>query len=196
MANNTMNYWELLDDIYSFPERWQLGDIEGLSNWVFTYPKRDDAEPRICKGILSVKIAKNGEPLDYTMAGYAFVPIVSNMAAAILEKVGGVEFYDIDFASPVDTTGFKIMRVLNAVDCLDERESDFKIRQSDDPVRPDLAGDYYGITHLVLNAARIGDAGIFRLSRALHYLIVSDRVKELLEKGGVKGAYFLPIDLS
>jgi hypothetical protein len=195
MANDTLNYWRLLDDIHNFPARWQLGDIHGLNNWSFVYPKNESQESRISDTRLSVEIAKDGDPLDYTMAGYAFVPVVSGKAADILEKVGGVEFYEIDLPSSVELSGYKIMRVLNSVDCLDENESTFRVRQKDDPVRPDLAGNYYGITHLVLNRARIRGADIFRLNRSVTLLIVSDKVKRLLEDGGVKGASFLPIDI-
>lgn len=62
----------------------------------------------------------------------------------------------------------------------------------DDPVRPDLAGEYSGFFKLVIDNAKANASGhgIFRLARFNVAIIVSAQIKSTLETAECTGTEF------
>ena len=61
-----------------------------------------------------------------------------------------------------------LMIIETQIDCVDEERSDFDKYDFDDPVRPDLAGNYRSFFNLVVDPARIGPHHVFRLKKYLN----------------------------
>ena len=87
-------------------------------------------------------------------------------------------------------TPYYILHVWDVVDCVDEELSKFERYQVDDPVRPDLAGNYSAFFKLVVSPSRAQGKHIFRLARSGPEVIVSEEVKRRFEAAGVTGAVF------
>jgi hypothetical protein len=100
---------------------------------------------------------------------------------------------------PVEIGGQSEMMVLNAtrvVRCLDESRSEY-IKWTKEDHRADLAGQYRQVSRLVLDPLAIPeDAKFFRIEGWLVALVVSEAVKEAMERAGCRGATFTEVSPS
>lgn len=86
-----------------------------------------------------------------------------------------------------------VLIVETCVDCVGESRSEFERFERferDDPVRPDLAGQYRAFAKLALYGGKVGSWHIFRLGGFGAALIVSEEVKSRLERAGVTDVIF------
>ena len=108
--------------------------------------------------------------LDFSLAGYASAPILSNRAK---QSLVGISDFDEPFQhvvlEPAKITGhqdnFYVMIVETQLDCVDETRSIFKKYESDDPVRPDRAGEYRVFLNLVIDPTKVNGENIFRIKK-------------------------------
>jgi hypothetical protein len=86
-----------------------------------------------------------------------------------------------------------VLNSLRVVRCLDEGRSEF-IKWTEDDHRADLAGQYRQVTKLVLERSAIPvDAHFFRIDGWLVALVVSEVVKDAMERVGCFGAKFIEV---
>nr|WP_312971379.1 DUF1629 domain-containing protein [Pseudomonas sp.] len=187
-----MKYYLLRQDV-AVPGKWVLGDVRHVDNWHFTNPPVSFMEP----GRYALDIRLDGEEVDYSLAGYASAPVLSAKACGALAGLPEIdELYRNVVFEPVQIEGkqvfqdYFLMIVETQIDCVDEERSDFNKYDFDDPVRPDLAGNYRSFFNLVVDPAKIGSHHVFRLKKYLSALIVSDEIKLRFERAGVVGAVF------
>jgi hypothetical protein len=121
--------------------------------------------------------------------------VVNNRIADTANAVVGA---DVQFV-PVGIAGQDGMLVLNALRvlcCLDEEHSEF-VKWTKQDHRAELAGQYRQITKLVLNNAAIPhDVHVFRIEGSLVELVVSEAVKDAMERVGCLGANFIELQIS
>ncbi|KRG74225.1 hypothetical protein ABB30_14520 [Stenotrophomonas ginsengisoli] len=187
-----MNYYLLRQDM-DIPDRWVLGAVRHVDNWLFRDPPVEFMEP----GSYSVDVHFPGRQVDFSLAGYADVPVLSEKAcdalcglAEVDEPYRNVVFQRVEVVGAVSENNYFVMTIETQVDCIDQVQSSFERFASNDPVRPDLDGRYRVFTNLIIDSQRIGGHHIFRLSDYLRAIIVSEVVKERLEMAGVIGAKF------
>lgn len=187
-----MQYYLLRDDI-DFPRRWYLGDVPDFDNWRFRDPNVEDMEPCTYR----IEVYQDGKSLDFTLSEAYGVPVLSSRARDSLVGLPEVdEPYKHVVLEPVLVEGksveqeFYIMIIETQLDCVDEEKSEFQKFEADDPVRPDLAGNYRAFFNLVVDPSKIGNHHIFRLKRHLGSIVVSEDVKHRFEEAGVTGAVF------
>lgn len=82
------------------------------------------------------------------------------------------------------------MIIETQIDCVDEKRSRYKKFEVDDPVRPDMAGNYRAFYNLVVDPGRVGSSHIFKLKKYLGAVIVSEEVKRRFMAAGVVGVLF------
>ncbi|PSH60005.1 hypothetical protein CU100_04580 [Phyllobacterium endophyticum] len=132
----------------------------------------------------------DGSAMDFTIAAHD-VPIVSATLKDALFFVDGLYYYAVAIPEkPSASPHYYAMATDNFIDCFDERKSVFSIFTPDDPVRPDRAGDYHSVIKLIIDPAKAVGHDIFRIKRYPTALIVSERVKITLERGGFTGLDF------
>ncbi|WP_236215190.1 imm11 family protein [Metapseudomonas otitidis] len=173
--------------------KWVLGDVRYVNNWHFSNPPVNFMEP----GRYTLDVRFDGDEVDYSLAGYASVPVLSAKACGALSGLPEIDepYRNVVF-EPVEIEGkhviqdYFLMIVETQIDCVDEERSDFSKYDFSDPVRPDMAGDYRSFFNLVVDPARIGSHHIFRLKKYLGALIVSEEIKLRFESAGVTGAAF------
>lgn len=187
-----MKYYLLREDV-QFSERWYLGDIKHCNNWLFINPPAEYMEP--CT--YTLEVLDEGVNLDFSLAGYASVPILSEKAKDALIGIPDVdEPYMNVVLEPVTVAGeqprshYYVMIVETQLDCVDDARSDFEEYESNDPVRPDRAGEYRVFLNLVIDPAKVQGKHIFRVKKHLGALIVSEDVKLRLERAGLTGMLF------
>jgi len=183
-----MRYFELRDDML-IAKRWHLGEVVASSG----------DEPRLRVGIsfdageqpLKVEVGQVGKALEYSSTSFA-VPIARLSLGEAIEQVAAGDVQRI----PVNMPGYHDFEVLNSVRvvrCLDENRSEFTKWTKNDH-RAHLAGQYRMVTRLKIMSEHVpADAHFFRVEGWLVALIVSEKVKEAMERVGCLGAKFVAV---
>jgi len=148
-----MRYYRLLDDI-NFPKRWHLSTIRGIDNWLLTRPPMLNMDDPLRDKVLDVEVRKVGAALDFTLAGYAGVPIVSFEAIQAIVGIDGFTAITAKIEAFRQKTSYYALHLWDTADCVDEERSELEIIPENDPVRPDLAGNYRSVTKLVIDPNR------------------------------------------
>lgn len=187
-----MKYYRLRDDI-NFSSRWYLGDVQHVDNWLYRNPPVDFMEP----GRGSLEIYQDGKEMDFTLTERYAVPIISGDFVEALSGLDEVDkpyhyvvFNEVEILDKPVSKSYFAMIIETQLDCVDESKSDFKKYAINDPVRPDRAGEYSAFFNLVIDPSKTEGKHIFRVKKHLGAIIVSEEVKNRLEKAGVTGAVF------
>ncbi|MGY2375552.1 imm11 family protein [Pseudomonas sp. SDO524_S393] len=187
-----MKYYWLRQQI-GIPGKWVLGNVRHVDNWHFRNPPVNFMEP----GRYTLDVLSDGLEMDYSLAGYASVPVLSAKAVAALAGLPEVDepYYHV-VLEPVTIEGkavgqdYCVMVIETQLDCVHESRSACEKFIENDPVRPDLAGEYRGFFKMVVDPTRIQGQHIFRVKKFLGAIIVSEEVKRRFERAGVTGALF------
>lgn len=182
-----MRYFELLDDV-TVPNRWHLGEVTLV----------DGTEPRLRAGIrfeqadsLTVPVTQPGRVLEFSLTSFA-VPVATRQLAEVVAAIAGPDLQCV----PVAVAGQQGIVVLNSVrviGCLDQTRSEY-IKWTKQDHRADLAGQFRQVTRLVIDPSGVpSDAHFFRVKGWLVALIVSQAVKDAMERTGCLGAKFLDV---
>ncbi len=153
-----MKYYLLRQDL-SVSEKWVLGDVRHVDNWNFSDPPVNFMEP----GRYTLDVRFDGVEIDYSLAGYASVPVLSERARNSLIGLSEVDqpYQNVVF-EPVDIEGkqvsqnYFLMIIETQIDCVDEESSSFTKFSVDDPVRPDMAGQYRAFYNLAIDESKVG----------------------------------------
>jgi hypothetical protein len=195
VIGNKMKYYRLIDNLHEPDDRWFLKslnvvDENKISVWKFLSPAKLNF---LHAEALKITVREKGKAIDFTFADFE-VLIVNEEVAFFLND-------DECQLLPVEVEGVKnghlyfVAVLLNSVDCLDEARSLFQKWQSDDAIRPDLAGDYKSISKLVVDPANIDPDNntIFRLKKSDNIIIVNEMLKKQLEENYISGIRFLDV---
>lgn len=178
-----MKYFELNDDIY-FPSRWYLGEVSGINNWGFLSGNVECSSSDVV-----LNLVESGEALDFTFTETYRVPIVSQKLKGILQEVNGVEFMELNrFVGSHEI--FYALIITNFKDCVDESRSQYEKYEDGNLIRPDKVGEYRSFFEMRLDATKIGNVQIFRLENYKTSIIVSEDLKEIIEKNNLCGVSF------
>lgn len=183
-------YFRIVDE-YESADRWFLGaprDLDGKPVDPECFG-RSQSVP-ICGG-LNLAIRRDGEPLDFSFADFD-MPVASLWAARILTQIASSDIELCPARVDNHSGDFAVINALTCLPCLDEERSRF-IKWTEADERPDKVGQYRQVTRLVINTRSVSNSEIFRVEGWLIALIVSERIKEALEKEGVRGPVFLPV---
>jgi hypothetical protein len=181
-------YFDLSDDVY-VAERWQLGspvDEHGqeVDPWQFT-----KGHPVQVQGRLRVPLEAKGIPLDFTLAGLD-TPVVHVKVASIFAELAP---NDVQLL-PVDVEGqpeqLSILVATRLIQCIDEKASEEVRHWKPEDGRPDKVGKYRVVAGMRIDPSKVGDAKVFRTWGWSIALIVSEEIKEALERLGATGTRF------
>ena len=184
-----MDYFELSDYV-NFPHRWHLRGLIGFDGITFVRPPMVPVNDPLRDRGFDVKLQVNGTAMDYTTTSFRSVPITSFEVVRALSGLDGFSAFPASIRGFQQKTSYHILHFWDVVDCFDEAGSSFEVIPKDDPIRPDLAGNYRSVTRLRINPFRAGGKHIFRIARLEGRVIVSEEVKRRFEAAGVSGAVF------
>lgn len=177
-----MKYYRLQDDT-EYPERWYLGDVKSVDNWLLASEKPEAGSNR-----LDIEVFQPGVSLDFTLSEVYGVPIVSKKIKEALQSIIGVDFQPVSILSDNHNEEYFVMIIREIIDCVDERRSEFQKFELNDPVRPDKAGDYRGFMSLFIKPDLVRGKDIFRIAKFETAIVVSEAVKVRLENIQASGA--------
>jgi hypothetical protein len=182
-----MRFFRLLDDVH-VPGRWHIGDVSASSGPV---PDLLSTQRLAADIVLSAPVDHRGRALDFCFTSFA-VPVAKRALADVIKDTAGTADLQvvpiIIVGQPVD--GFAIPHCLRTIECLDETRTDFMKWTSKDD-RPDLVGEYRSVVNLTIDPKKVPpDVHFFRVWGWPVALIVSQAVKEVMERTGCLGAKF------
>ncbi len=183
-------YFELFDDIYT-PGCWELDDPTDQSGqemanpWMFR-----KGEPVQMEESLRVPISRPGRPLDFSMAGVGVTPVVHAKVASILNRLApdDVQLFPVNVASQSEP--YFLVNVTRVVKCIDDEASEEVQYWKPEDGRPEKVGKYRAVSGMRIDPSKVGDARVFRTWGWTIALIVSEEIKEALERAGVTGVKF------
>ncbi len=180
-------FFKLVDDV-NFPHRWHLAmprDSQGLK--VYDGQFRIGAPVHIQER-LRVPVENAGTPLDFTEAGIR-IPVVHVRVASMFAELAPDDVQLI----PVDVEGqpdqYLILVATRLIRCIDEKASRIELWTHEDGV-PHKVGQYFSVRDLRIDKAKVGEARVLRPEGWAGTLIVSEELKDALERMGATGAKF------
>lgn len=185
-------YFRLTDDV-EVPGRWHLDDLVGppgqeVDRWQF-----EAGVPVQFEGRLKLPIDHPGRPLDFTLTPVGGAPVLhSRVARSFLELAPE----DVQLV-PVDVEGqhdpYFILNVTRVVRCIDDAAcAEVQYWRPEDG-RPEKTGNYRAVHGLRIDPTQVGHAQVFRPWGWLVVLIVSEDIKQALERLGATGTRFVDV---
>jgi hypothetical protein len=182
-------YFDLSDDVY-VPGRWDLGpptDAQGreVDDYVFTKGERATLEGRL--GIPFR--GGDGKALDFSEVGIG-VPLVSARVAAVFAELAPKDVQLIPVDVEAHSEPFFILVCTRLVKCIDDEASDEVRYWKPEDGRPEKTGRYRAVHGMRIDPVKVDDAKVFRPWGWDVVLIISEDIKQVLERMGATGAKF------
>jgi Immunity protein family (Imm11) len=180
-------YFRLFDDM-SMPERWLPGPIldprgSELDVWLFTL-----GEPVSVEGPLSMLLVVAGKPLAFSEDSFGTPVVRADIATAIAKSApDDVQLFPVHVDSQPDH--YIILNATRTIRCIDDALCEEVEYWTEDDGLPDKVGQYKSIFGLRVDPSKIGDAKVFR-TWGWPVLIVSEEIKDIMERLGATGAKF------
>jgi hypothetical protein len=184
-------YFRLSEDVYA-PGRWHLGEpvdengVEVEDPWMF-----EAGQPVQLTTRLTIPFEEHGRPLGFSFAGIGQAPIIHVKLATVFAELAprDVQLFPVDI--PGRPEQFNLMVATRLIRCIDDERSDSV--EYWDPVKhhqPEKAGLYHSVAGMRIDSTQVGDAKVFRPWGWSIVLVVSEDLKDALERTGATGMYF------
>jgi hypothetical protein len=180
-------FFELHDDVY-VPRRWHLDTpIDGQGRKVFDWDFKRGTPVHVA-GRLKIPIEIPGRPLDFSEAGIRIPVVHVKVASMLAERAPG----DVQLI-PADIEGqpeqYLVLVATRLIRCIDEEASEVSFWTPEHGV-PEKVGQYMGVDRLRIDKQKVGNAKVFRPEGWEVALVVSEEIKDALERLGATGTRF------
>jgi hypothetical protein len=183
----SQRFFKLADDVY-VPHRWHLDTpIDRQGRKVFDWDFKRGAPVHV-EGRLKIPIEIAGRSLDFSEAGIR-IPVVHVKVASMLAEraTGDVQLIPADIEGQPDQ--YLVLVATRLIRCIDEEASEVSFWTPEHGV-PDKVGQYMGVDRLRIDKVKVGGAKVFRPEGWEVALIVSEEIKDALERMGATGTRF------
>ncbi|MFP2910396.1 imm11 family protein [Pyxidicoccus sp. 3LFB2] len=172
---------------------WYLGDPEDPRGqevedpWMFRAGRTVQVE-----GPLKVPIDEPGRALDFSTAGVGVTPVVHIKVAEIFKELApnDVQFIPVHIKRHPDQ--YVILVATKLIRCIDDTASKVQRWKPEDGL-PEKVGQYYAVDDMRIDPTKVGDAKVFRTEGWDIALIVSEGIKQALERMKATGVKFTQV---
>ncbi|WP_404366642.1 imm11 family protein [Corallococcus coralloides] len=185
-----MRYFKLLDDM-DLNDRWLPGEATNAQGqeiddiWQFA-----DGVPVQIDERLRIPISHPGRIVDYSVTSVGGAPVVHRRVASVFKELAPDEVQLI----PVDVEGqsepYFILVATRTIRCIDDQESAEVLYWKPEDGRPEKTGQYRSVMGMRIDTMKVGDAKVFRPWGWTVALLVSEDIKDALERSGATGMAF------
>lgn len=140
---------------------------------------------------ISLHYSEGDVLLDYVPNNLSWLIFSDKAIDTIQPFLVGAEIFPVSISSESseDAVGANVVNLLTSVSAMNWEKSDY-ISWDDDPK------DIKVIRNLVMNrSAIVNNADVFRLEESKNYILVSEKFKQVVERGGLQGFGFWEIDI-
>ena len=191
MAAMAQRFFELNDDV-NVPGRWHLTNpVDGEGREVEDPWRFRRGVPVEAPEGLRVPIQHAGRALDFTLAGLS-IPVIHSTVATVFAELAprDVQLIPVQLEGVADA--YFILVATRLIRCIDEKASRVQYWTPEDGL-PHKVGQYYAVDDLHIDKARAGDAKLFRLEGWAGTLIISEDLKDALERIRATGTRFTEV---
>jgi hypothetical protein len=182
-------YFDLFEDLY-VPGRWYLDDPVDPQGREVDLWQFERGEPVDLEGRLRIPMDRPGKSLDFSMTPVGGAPVVHSRVATLFTQLVPKDVQLV----PVDVEGqpeeFFILNVTRVVKCIDDKASKEIQHWKPEDGRPEKTGKYRAVHGMRIDPGAVGDAKVFRPWGWMVVLVVSEELKQALERIGVTGMKF------
>jgi len=181
-------FFDLSDDVY-VPHRWHLATpIDSQGHRVHDWDFKRGTPVHVPGGRLKIPIQVPGRPLAFSEAGLS-IPVVHVKIASMLSELApnDVQLIPADIEGQPDQ--YLVLVATRLIRCIDEKASRILLWTVEDGV-PKKVGKYRDVRDLRIDKAKVADAQVFRPEGWQVVLIVSEEIKDALERMGATGTRF------
>jgi hypothetical protein len=184
-----MRYFKLCEDVH-VPGRWELDtpvDSTGreLGSWLFLR-----GEPVHVEGPLHLRSFQPGKPIDFSLADAGSIPIVHSKVADTLARMAPLDVQLFPVKVDSQPEPYLLVNATRIVKCIDDEASEEVVYWKPEDGVPEKVGTYFSVSGMRIDPTRVGDAKVFRTWGWHIALIVSEDIKEALERTGATGMRF------
>ncbi|MFL5350370.1 MAG: imm11 family protein [Hyalangium sp.] len=183
----SQRYFELADDV-NVPNRWHLDTPKDRHGQEVDWGQFALGIPVHVPERLRIPVEIAGKPLDFTEANVN-IPVVHVRVASLFAELAPTDVQLL----PVDVEGhpdqYLILVATRLIRCIDEQASRIRLWTHENGV-PDMVGQYMSVRDMRINKSAVGSAQVFRCEGWEGPLIVSEVIKDGLEKIGATGTRF------
>jgi hypothetical protein len=184
-------YYELEDDLHH-PGRWHLrspmGDqVQRINPWQFFKGTRLKPQER-----LRFPVRPDGVELDFSLAGVS-IPVVSSRFLQVVEHLGPREVQFLPVQVENHPEPYFILNALRILRCIDDARCEEVEYWRPEDGQPEKVGQYQFVAGLRIDPTKVEGARIFRPWGWRVALLVSEDVKEALEREGLTGMRFTEV---
>ena len=143
-------------------------------------------------GFLKIPIGRPGRTLDFTLAGFS-IPVVHTRVASLFMELAprDVQLLPVDISGRPDM--FRILVALRLIRCIDDQASEEVEYWTPEDGRPEKVGQYRDVYGMRIDPTKVGEAQVFRTWGWSVALIVSEEIKDTLERLGATGTKFTQV---
>jgi hypothetical protein len=183
----SQRFFKLADDVY-VPHRWHLATpIDGQGRKVFDWDFTRGT-PVHLEGRLKIPIKIAGRPLDFSEAGLGIPVVHVKVASMLAERApGDVQLIPAGIEGQPDQ--YLVLVATRLIRCIDDEASEVSFWTPEHGV-PDKVGQYMGVDRMRIDKVKVGNAKVFRPEGWEVVLIVSEEIKDALERMGATGTRF------
>ncbi|RKG89366.1 hypothetical protein D7W82_07455 [Corallococcus sp. CA049B] len=186
-------YFDLHDDM-GIQTRWLLDDPRNSQGnevddpWQFA-----DGCPVRVEERLRIPIYHPGTSLEFSHAGVGGAPVVHQRVASIFKKLAPEDVQIL----PVDVDGqaepYCLLVATRNIRCIDDQQTAEVQYWKPEDGQPEKVGEYRAVSGMRIDVTKVGDTKVFRPWGWTLALIVSEDIKEALERANVTGVRFTEV---
>ncbi|RKG92032.1 hypothetical protein D7V97_41325 [Corallococcus sp. CA053C] len=185
-----MRYFKLDDDM-SIQDRWLLDEATNSEGQEIDDPWQfEDGCPVQVEEGLRIPVHHPGAPLDYSITSVGGAPIVHQRVADLFMELAPEDVQVI----PVDVDGqtepYCILVATKLIRCIDDEQSAEVSYWKPEDGRPEKTGKYRSVYDMRIDPTKVGAEKVFRTWGWTGALIVSEDIKDALERANVTGVSF------
>ncbi|MFL5350246.1 MAG: imm11 family protein [Hyalangium sp.] len=182
-----LRFFRLADDVY-VPHRWHLDTPKDRHGQEVDYWQFRLGVPVHIQERLRIPVEIPGKPLDFTEANVG-LPVVHVRVASLFAELASddVQLLPVDVEGQPDQ--YLILVATRRFRCIDEQASRIRLWTHENGV-PHMVGQYMSVRDMRIDKSAVGTAQVFRCEGWEGPLIVSEAIKDSLEKMGATGTRF------
>jgi hypothetical protein len=184
-----MRYFKLSEDVY-VPGRWELGTPVGARGQELGSPVFLQGEPVTVEGPIRIPVYQPGKPLDFSLADAGAVPVVHSRVGDLLARMAPKDVQLFPAEVETQRERYFLVNVIRIVKCIDDQASEEVSYWTEKDGLPEKIGTYFSVAGMRIDPTQVGDAKVFRTWGWHIALIVSEELKEALERIRATGLKF------
>lgn len=173
------------------PGRWHLAEpIDGQGREVEDIWQFTQGHPVRVKDRLRVPLYRPGTPLDFTTTVVSATPVIHPRVAAVFTELTGDEIQLVQVDAEAQPAPYFLLVATHLIRSIDDARCAEVLYWAPEDGQPEKVGQYRSVAGLRIDKTKVGGTRVFRPWGWPVVLIVSEDLKDALERTGATGLKF------